>query len=627
MAAALRKTPMALFSRSPDADAAPVAGLPDAPIALLRLESDGRVSAANRAALDLLGMPAETLLGATSEAVWGLPLSALVDSEGSWQAPGGDPARRVRYQRDRDRGGQGWLLSLPHPETAALLRDVALLAEGQPQGATSPALQALAQRIQEGAVAQTLLDRVGERLTGCDLDLGLQTPLSAQEAEAMPGRRLSAGFGNLAEAIRQAVALSLQIAADVPHVVAENDELARQSQTQLDALQTVLATTRQLLQSLHEMDRDLRAVIAVAASADDSARQGVEAARILGHAMQEVARRSARANQVIEVIDAVAFQTNILSINASIEAVHAGPAGRGFAVVATEIRQLAERAATAARDVRSIIGETGAALQDSAASAQRTEQVLGGIGELLGRASAAMEAVAGRIATQSGEIGGIDRAIEHVVGLSRSNLQHAAQVVQRSADLAAGSDTLHDCVNLFRLPADPMRQPRHARVRDLAQAAAVSVGQAFEAALIRGRIGEEALFSTEYVPIPGIDPPKYRTAFDALCDELLPPLQEPLLAAHPWIVFAICANVDGYVPTHNLRFSQPLSGDRARDLVGNRSKRIFADRVGRNVGRHTEPYLLQVYRRDTGQILFDLSVPVHVRGRHWGGLRVAYMLE
>ncbi len=122
---------MALFSRSPDADAAPVAGLPDAPIALLRLEPDGRVSAANRAALDLLGVPAETLLGAASEAVWGLPLSALVDSEGSWQAPGGDPARRVRYQRDRDRGGQGWLLSLPHPETAALLRDVALLGEGQ----------------------------------------------------------------------------------------------------------------------------------------------------------------------------------------------------------------------------------------------------------------------------------------------------------------------------------------------------------------------------------------------------------------------------------------------------------------------------------------------------------------
>ncbi|HZF97679.1 MAG TPA: methyl-accepting chemotaxis protein, partial [Pseudoxanthomonas sp.] len=126
--------------------------------------------------------------------------------------------------------------------------------------------------------------------------------------------------------------------------------------------------------------------------------------------------------------------------------------------------------------------------------------------------------------------------------------------------------------------------------------------------------------------IPGVEPPKFHTSFDALCDELLPPLQEPLLALHDWIVFAICANPDGYVPTHNLRFSQPLTGDPARDLVGNRSKRKFGDRVGRSVGAHTDPYRLQVYRRDTGQIMFDLSVPVYVGDEHWGGLRIGYSL-
>lgn len=127
--------------------------------------------------------------------------------------------------------------------------------------------------------------------------------------------------------------------------------------------------------------------------------------------------------------------------------------------------------------------------------------------------------------------------------------------------------------------------------------------------------------------IEGIEPPRYETGFDALCDDLLPPLQEPVANAHPWIVFAICANPDGYVPTHNDRFRQPLTGDPARDLVGNRTKRIFDDRVGRSVGAHTDRYRLQVYRRDTGQIMFDLSVPIHVGGRHWGGFRIGYTLD
>ena len=221
----------------------------------------------------------------------------------------------------------------------------------------------------------------------------------------------------------------------------------------------------------------------------------------------------------------------------------------------------------------------------------------------------------------------IDRAVEQVVELGHSNLQHAAHVAELSEALGQGVATLHDCVGLFRLPPDPMQVPRHARVRELAEAGARRIGMALAAAVAEGRIGAEALFSREYKQIPGIDPPKYRTPFDALCDRILPPLQEPVANAEPWIVFAISANSDGYVPTHNQRYCQPLTGDREKDLVGNRTKRIFGDRVGRSVGAHTDPYRLQVYRRDTGQIMFDLSVPVYVDGRHWGGFRIGYSLE
>lgn len=589
--------------------------LPDAPVALVRLDSDGRVLALNRAAVDLLDLAGADPATLSCDCIWGLAPNDLCGEEGVWVAPGPDPARRACYQHDRD--GGGWLLSLPDPDTAALWRERAAATPVVPAAAAAAIDDA------DDTAAAQLLARVGDRLAACELDLALDAA-----DRARPGtRRLAAGFGNLAEAIRQAVGLSLQVAAEVPQVVAENDELVRQSQAQVDALETVVASTRVLLDGLDGIGSDLREVTSVAASADESAREGAAAARTLAEAMAAVQESAARANDVIEVIDLVAFQTNILSINASIEAAHAGPAGRGFAVVATEIRRLAERAADAARHVRRIIGENGTALGEGAATARRTEEVLGGIGTLLGRASAAIDTVATGIAQQGEAIADIDRAVGRVAELGRSNLEHAAKVAERSEALGAGAGALHDCVGLFRLPPDPLREPRHACVLGLARNASASIGATFEDALQQGWIEEEELFSREYVPIEGIEPTKYETAFDALCDELLPPLQEAVAGAHPWIVFAISANPDGYVPTHNDRFCQPLTGDPRRDLVGNRTKRIFSDRVGRSVGAHTDPYRLQVYRRDTGQIMFDLSVPVFVGDRHWGGFRIGYTLD
>src|SRR5690606_15834192 len=359
--------------------------------------------------------------------------------------------------------------------------------------------------------------------------------------ESEAGRRLAAGFGNLAEAVRQAVSLSVQLAADVPKVVGENDELAQQTRAQAEALETVLAATRRLRKDLDEVRRELEEVRAAAVRADADARRGGEAARALAAAMEQVEARAARAGEVIEVIDSVAFQTNILSINAGIEAPHAGEAGRGFAVVASEIRRRAERAASAARDVRAIVGGTVEALGESADSARHTGEVLAGIGQSLEGAGAAMESVAERIASQGEEVMAIDRAVEQVVGLGHSNLQHAAHVAELSEALGQGVATLHDCVGLFRLPPDPMRVPRHARVRELAEAGARRIGMALAAAVADGRIGADALFSREYKQIPGIDPPKYRTPFDSLCDRILPPLQEPIANAEPWIVFAISA--------------------------------------------------------------------------------------
>jgi methyl-accepting chemotaxis protein len=73
-----------------------------------------------------------------------------------------------------------------------------------------------------------------------------------------------------------------------------------------------------------------------------------------------------------------------------------------------------------------------------------------------------------------------------------------------------------------------------------------------------------------------------------------------------------------------VRYSQPLTGNLAHDLVNNRTKRIFNDRTGIAAARSKAPYFIQRYQRDTGEVMADRSVPVVVRGEHWGAVRLGY---
>ena len=150
------------------------------------------------------------------------------------------------------------------------------------------------------------------------------------------------------------------------------------------------------------------------------------------------------------------------------------------------------------------------------------------------------------------------------------------------------------------------------------------VAAVLESALQRHELTEAALFSARYQEIPGTNPKKYRTEYDAFTDRAVRPLLEEFLSHHGVASYAIAVNVEGYCPTHNLRYSQEPTGNYQVDLVKSRSKRIFNDRVGLCSASHDRKVLLQTYRRDTGEILHDLSVPLFVNGRRWGAIRLGY---
>jgi methyl-accepting chemotaxis protein len=157
---------------------------------------------------------------------------------------------------------------------------------------------------------------------------------------------------------------------------------------------------------------------------------------------------------------------------------------------------------------------------------------------------------------------------------------------------------------------------------------AATLSDLLERAVETGEITEGSLFSTDYRPVAGSNPPQTMAPFTGLTDRLFPAVQEAALTRDPRIVFCAAVDRNGYLPTHNRKFSQPQGADPVWNTANCRNRRIFNDRVGLKAGRNREPFLLQVYRRDMGGghfvLMKDVSAPITVRGRHWGGLRLAY---
>jgi methyl-accepting chemotaxis protein len=155
-----------------------------------------------------------------------------------------------------------------------------------------------------------------------------------------------------------------------------------------------------------------------------------------------------------------------------------------------------------------------------------------------------------------------------------------------------------------------------------------AIEAALEAEIDAGTITMAQLFDRDYKPVPGSNPEQVVTDATAITDRLFPAIQEPIAERDPRIVFCAAVDINGYLPTHNAKFSKPQGSDPVWNAANCRNRRIFNDKVGLRAGQNEEPFLMQSYRRDMGggqfAIMKDLSVPIMMRGRHWGGLRLAY---
>jgi methyl-accepting chemotaxis protein len=161
-------------------------------------------------------------------------------------------------------------------------------------------------------------------------------------------------------------------------------------------------------------------------------------------------------------------------------------------------------------------------------------------------------------------------------------------------------------------------------IKNLAEKCRGEVIAQFEDLLTNKSLTIDQLFDTFYIPIANTYPQKYKTQYDTLVDQRIQKILDKYLATDRRIIFVVIVDSNGYLPTHNSRYSRPLTGDKEIDSANNRAKRLFNDRTGLAAARNIEPFLLQQYNRDTGEAMYDLSIPISIKGKHWGAVRIGY---
>ncbi|PVX84912.1 methyl-accepting chemotaxis protein [Paraburkholderia unamae] len=257
----------------------------------------------------------------------------------------------------------------------------------------------------------------------------------------------------LVETVQRIQTSAESITTGAKEIAAGNMDLSSRTEEQAASLEETAASMEELTATVKHNTDNARQGNTLAVNASEVAARGGEVVRRVVETMNEISSSSQRVEQIIGVIDGIAFQTNILALNAAVEAARAGDQGRGFAVVAGEVRSLAQRSATAAKEIKELIGQSVSQVSEGTRLVDEAGRTIDEVVISARRVADLMGEIAAASAEQHTGIEQVNRAVAQMDEVTQQNAALVEEASAAAQSMAAQSNGLREVVTVFRIGA------------------------------------------------------------------------------------------------------------------------------------------------------------------------------
>jgi len=234
-------------------------------------------------------------------------------------------------------------------------------------------------------------------------------------------------------------------------IAAGNLDLSSRTEQQASSLEETASSMEELTAAVRQNADNARSANELARSASDVASHGGEIVAQVVETMESINASSAKIVDIISVIDSIAFQTNILALNAAVEAARAGEQGRGFAVVATEVRNLAQRSAAAAKDIKTLITDSVDRITSGSALVNKAGATMNDVVSGVTRVTEIMNDISMASEEQRAGIEQVNQAVAQMDQVTQQNAALVEEAAGAAVSLREQADELAQLVGVFRL--------------------------------------------------------------------------------------------------------------------------------------------------------------------------------